>query len=306
VLDPVELFPEVPNLYEFPSVHADMVFDERRVESYQKAINATVKKGDVVVDVGAGTGLLTFLSLQAGAARVHAIERSPVIKWAEKLAEKNGFSDRIVFHNSDARDVDIDEKADVIVSELIGHLAFEEGMAETISDTKEKFLAKNGRVIPSVVTLFAAPVSEKEIYSAYIDCWETVWGIDFSVMREQAVKSCYIVDLSENDLMSERQRVCSIDFRIDNSLQMEFDRTFSVFRSGEINGIALWFNAELVENVRLSSDPWTKTHWKQCFVPLPRPLKITQHEHINLKFDMHFRTRANDKFVFSMDAEKVS
>ena len=74
MLDPVELFPEVPNIYAFPCVHADMVFDKSRVAAYRDAINETVKPGDVVADLGSGTGLLSFLCLQAGAARVHAIE----------------------------------------------------------------------------------------------------------------------------------------------------------------------------------------------------------------------------------------
>ncbi len=85
MLDPVELFPEVANIYEFPSVHADLVFDETRVRAYRDAITATVKEGDVIADVGAGTGLLTFLCLKAGARKVHSIERSNVIHWAKEL-----------------------------------------------------------------------------------------------------------------------------------------------------------------------------------------------------------------------------
>ncbi len=305
MLDPVELFPEVPNLYEFPSVHADMVYDERRVTAYKRAIDSTVKKGDVVVDVGAGTGLLSFLCLQAGAARVHAIERSPVVEWAKQLAEKNGFADRIVFHHADARSVDVGEKADVIVSELIGHVAFEEGMAETISDAKKRFLKPDGILIPGKVTLNAAPVHETDVYPAYVDGWRDAWGIDYSVMREKATKGCYIIDLSERQLMAQHQPVCSIDFLRNGSLQMQSEQTFKVYRSGEVNGVAFWFDADLSANERLSSGPWTKTHWRQCFAPLSRPVSVRNGQSMQLVINMQFRTKKNDRFVFSMQLEKV-
>ena len=184
MLDPVELFPEVPNIYDFPSVHADMIFDEARVRAYREAINATVKEGDIVADLGAGTGLLSFLCLQAGAAKVHAVERSNVIDWARELAERNGFSDCIEFHQKDAREVNLGVKVDVIVSELMGHVAFEEGMAETISVAKERFLTPGGHSIPDSVTLKAALVNERDLYRDYIDIWNKFDGIDYSVMRE--------------------------------------------------------------------------------------------------------------------------
>jgi len=300
MLDPVELFPEVPNLYEFPSVHADMVYDERRVTAYKRAIDSTVKKGDVVVDVGAGTGLLSFLCLQAGAKRVHAIERSPVIKWAKLLAEKNDFADRIVFHNDDARNVEIGEKADVVVSELIGHLAFEEGMAETIADTKGRFLKQGGALIPENVTLRAALVNEKEIYDSYINGWEKVCGIDYSFMREQAVKKAYVTDIAERDLLSESAKIFSVDFSQSN-LSVKFNTIdFKVFRKGFVNGVALWFDAQLSSSVKLSSSPWTKTHWKQCFVPFDKSIKVIIDDELSISFELKFRVSSEDKFILNV------
>jgi protein arginine N-methyltransferase 1 len=85
-LEPSELFPEVPNLYEFPSVHADMIFDRERVGKYWKAISTVVRPGCVVADIGTGTGILAFLALRAGASHVHAIERSLAIDWARRVA----------------------------------------------------------------------------------------------------------------------------------------------------------------------------------------------------------------------------
>ena len=83
MLDPSELFPEIPNLYEFPSVHAGMLLEDEREKKYSEAISRVVKEGDIVADIGTGTGLLAFLCLKAGAKHVHAIERTSAINWAK-------------------------------------------------------------------------------------------------------------------------------------------------------------------------------------------------------------------------------
>lgn len=304
MLDPTELFPEVPNLYEFPSVHADMLFDDERVGKYAEAISRSVKKGDVVADIGTGTGLLAFLCLQAGAKRVHAIERSGAIEWAKTLAEKNGFSDRMVFHHNDSRTLELSEKVDVVVSELIGHIAFEEGMAESLFDARERFLLPGGTTIPRDVKLRVALVHERDVYRECIECWQPIQGIDYTLMRDKAVKARYLTRVSDRDLMSEPVTFFATDFQGDEALSLDGVHTFRVLRSGEVNGIALWFDAHLAEGVFLSSSPWTRTHWRQCFVPTPRPINVTPTDHISVKVRMNLRTNQSDTFSLSTRIQK--
>lgn len=304
MLDPTELFPEVPNLYEFPSIHASMLFDEKRVGKYTDAIHAVVKQGDVVADIGTGTGLLAFLCLQAGAARVHAIERSPAIKWARMLANKNGFADRILFHNDDSRFMDLPEKVNVVVSELIGHIAFEEGMVESLFDAKERFLAPGGAIIPEEVQLKVALVEEKEIYPECVDCWRPINGLDFSFMREDAIKARYITALNDRDLLSEPAPFFSVNFPIGQMPAISGRRTFCVLRSGVVNGISLWFDAVLARGVRLSSGPWSRTHWKQCFAPISEPLAVRPGDRISVDMEIKLRTKEEDVFDFDFTAVK--
>ncbi|MBT3550203.1 MAG: methyltransferase domain-containing protein [Rhodospirillaceae bacterium] len=301
MLDPVELFPEVPNIYAFPSVHADMVFDKSRVAAYRDAINETVKPGDVVADLGSGTGLLSFLCLQAGAARVHAIERSDVIEWSKELADKNGFSDRMEFHKKDARDesLELGEKVDVIVSELMGHVAFEEGMAETICVAKERFLKPGGATIPQTVTLRAALVHADELYRNYIDSWNVVEGIDYSAMREKAVQSAYVVDIHADQILSDSQ-IISVEAFLSNPRDTYDTFSFTSWRTGSINGLAFWFDADLTDRIRLSSGPRTYTHWQQCFIPFEKHIKVSAKHNIQVLIEMKYRKSFDQKFEFKI------
>lgn len=306
MIDPTELFPEISNIYDFPSIHAGMLYDNERVEKYKKAIKAIIKPGDVVADIGTGTGLLAFLCLKAGAKKVHAIERTSAIEWAKKIADKNGLSDKIEFYNADSLDCDLGEKVDVIISELIGHIAFEEGMAESLFDAKERFLAPNGIMIPEKVELKVALVEESQIYSESIDCWENIEGIDFSSMRDEAVKACYLTNLKSSNLLSEPTTFFNVDFENKKQLFLKNKKDFRAFRNGIIHGIALWFEASLCTNITLSSGPFNdaETHWQQCFAPLTEPLPVKQNEYIIVNINMQLKTKKEDIFNFSFNIKK--
>jgi len=238
LIDPTELFPEIPNIYDFPSIHAGMLYDNERVEKYKSAIKEIIKPGDVVADIGTGTGLLAFLCLKAGAKKVHAIERTSAIEWAKKIADKNGLSDKIEFYNADSLDCELGEKVDVIISELIGHIAFEEGMAESLFDAKERFLLPNGIMIPEKVELKIALVEDSQVYSDCIDCWDYIEGIDFSPIRNEAVNACYLVDLKSHYLLSKPTTFIEVNFEnVGRFIQFLEDQDFELNKEDLIKEI---------------------------------------------------------------------
>jgi histone-arginine methyltransferase CARM1 len=62
-----------------------MMQDYIRTSTYQRAILANLPdfKDKVVLDVGAGSGILSFFAIQAGARKVYAVEASTMAQHAE-------------------------------------------------------------------------------------------------------------------------------------------------------------------------------------------------------------------------------
>lgn len=81
-----------------------------------------VNEGDVVIDVGTGTGVLAIIAAKLGASRVVAVDNSPEVEEVGRAnAEAHGVSDRIEFHQGDLFDpIDADVEADVIIGDVSG------------------------------------------------------------------------------------------------------------------------------------------------------------------------------------------
>ena len=77
-------------------------------------------------------------------------------------------------------------------------------------------------------------------------------------------------------------------------------------RPGKLNGIALWFDALLAPGVLLSSGPWARTHWKQCFAPIATPIDVCAGNNILVDINMKLRTKEDDSFNFIFQIEQNS
>lgn len=68
-----------------------MIEDHLRTGKYYEAIrgNAQQFQGKAVLDLGAGSGVLSIFAAQAGARKVYAVEATDVAKMAKRLVEHN-------------------------------------------------------------------------------------------------------------------------------------------------------------------------------------------------------------------------
>jgi SAM-dependent methyltransferase len=94
--------------------------DVERTLAFREAIRNVVKPGDVVLDAGAGSGILSFFAAEAGAKRVFAVEFDKAL--AERLrqnVELNELSAVVEVVCADVRSLKLPTTVDVVVAEMI-------------------------------------------------------------------------------------------------------------------------------------------------------------------------------------------
>ncbi|KAL6970292.1 putative histone-arginine methyltransferase 1.3, partial [Sarracenia purpurea var. burkii] len=98
----------------------NMLQDYVRTGTYYAAVieNRADFAGRVVVDVGAGSGILSLFAAQAGAKHVYAVEASEMAEYARKLIAGNPLvGQRITVIKGKIEEVELPEKADILISE---------------------------------------------------------------------------------------------------------------------------------------------------------------------------------------------
>ena len=94
--------------------------DKKRTTIFREAIHKAVKPGNVVVDVGSGTGILALFAAEAGAAKVYAIEVEHLLATSlRQTVAASKYKEIIEVVEGNALEVDLPKNVDVVIAELI-------------------------------------------------------------------------------------------------------------------------------------------------------------------------------------------
>lgn len=270
----------------------EMLSDRIRMDAYKAAIDATVKPGDIVVDLGCGTGILGFWALKAGAKHVYAIDKSDAIDLARAVAKVNGFEDRVTFLQANSKDIELPQKADILVSETLGSFAVDESTLDFTCDARRRFLKPNGILIPCHLELFLAPVMSVKIRRK-LDFWNTVDGIDFSPAHALFSEKIRIETIAKKDLLAQAQTYAEIDLYQSNDACLQNKLHFKIQKTATLHGLGGWFTAQLSADQSIHTTPGKPlTHWKHAFFPFKESIEVVAND--VLEVDLQVRPKKAD------------
>lgn len=248
-------------------LHLLLLNDIYRTQQYFEALRQIVNPNDVVLDIGTGSGVLALGAAQAGARHVYAVEGNPIAQTARQLFAHNGLSERITVIEDWSTRIDLPERADVLVSEIIGNGVFGQNLIESTADAR-RLLKPNAKLIPNRVRLYASPVQLAEDFLTQwrmtpeqIARWGTQYHADFTPL--------YALDtrLAPTASIESQADAAAVTFLGDPVLLLDLDlatiqpqaiqvqKSLNIGAAGRLHGALLHFELDLAPGITLNTHP---------------------------------------------------
>lgn len=282
--------------------HSLLLNDSPRMSAYKAAIFSAVQPGDIVVDLGTGTGILAVWALQAGASHVYAIDfNETVLLQAKKHVAEHGFSGRCTFYQDISYRVQLPEKCDLVISEIIGNIGDNEDFLAILKDARQRFLKPDGRLLPEKVVSYLTPI---EALSAHDQiglniCRVVNRSYDLThLLARNNINSrfdiYYDAVIPDDALLGAPTRLREFRFGDEEQPEYEVEIEFSILRHGVLTGFKGHFVAQLTGGVVLdisSGDiaaDQVSCSWKHAYFPLKSPFTVAEGDRIVMSFSRSY------------------
>jgi protein arginine N-methyltransferase 1 len=269
-----------------------MVADSRRTAPYVEALRRVVRPGDVVLDIGTGSGIFAFIACQLGAARVYAIELDDVIDVAKRCVADNPGSERIVWLKGMSTELELPEKVDVVIGDLHGTLPFFKGNIDSLADARRRHLKPGGRMIPARDLLRAAPAQAPDEYQRTQTPWiGNEYGVDLRAARPFVVNEWWRADraaVAPENLLAEPVTWGVIDYLSGESSNPGAALAWVIAKAGTLHGYYLWFDGEFGDGIAQTNTPLLEAMaYGRSFFPLEQAIEVQPGDKVSSRFSMN-------------------
>jgi predicted RNA methylase len=256
-------------------LHEQMLADSVRLDAYHAAIQRYVTSEDYVVDVGTGTGVLAFSVAAKNPRKLYAIDHSKrLLAYAKATAEASGIPN-LTFISLPSHKFRPAEPIDVIVQEQMGIALFDEGMVETILDVRDRCLKPGGRILPARFEFYLEPIQLLKRERIPLIQEQQIRGVTFQRTPIAVERDHLFREIDDRDvefLLCEPESVFTFDLTTLTRDQIPklFSSRKPVRRSGQVDGICIYFKAAFDDDISFSTGPKAvKTHWPMLLYRTP-------------------------------------
>jgi len=261
-------------MQDVPSYYFHMVTDHSRHAAYEEAFRRAIKPGDLVLDIGSGTGLFALIAARLGA-RVVTCDANPVVaRTVGEIVAKNGYSDRIKVVPKQSSDlqigVDLERPADAIIWDNLANNVISAGALSTFENAVKRLGVAGARVVPAIGTVRIALAEDLNPYRM-----NDVEGFDLSAFNQLA-PTRYLVTKGAEHLAprSAAANLFSFDFRTGGPFPEARTTIRLVSTGGTVNGVIQWPRVDLDDNAVYENHPPLNSNsaWGGIFHRFDRPL----------------------------------
>ena len=243
-----------------PGWHFGCLDDVARNQAYQKVLNTLVTEDTVVLDAGAGCGVLSLFAAAAGAKHVYAIEiESLAAEAAREIVRLNGFEDRITVIEKDIFKVklgeDIPEKCNLLVQDIIWPDPFSRNIHNILNHCQRNLLTEDALLCPESIRLISV-LSDTDSHIAWPD-YGDYFGFDLSPMNILSFRSPeFIRPHNSKSLLTDDFVLADYDLtNLQTMGDQDWETEVTVIRDGYVHFLLQWQEFGFPDGTRLESGP---------------------------------------------------
>jgi protein arginine N-methyltransferase 1 len=264
--------------------HFGYLSDRIKVERYRKALQAAVQPGQVVLDLGCGSGLLGLMALEAGAGKVFFVEEGDILEAARQAVANAGFADKAEFFRANSFELELPEPADVIVCDHVGYFGFDYGILALLGDARKRFLKPGGVILPAQIDLELAPVGSENCRKLVGQWRDGSVPKEFTWLAATAANTKHAVQLAKEDLLADAATLGSLELGANDPPYFSMTAEMECERAGTLDGVAGWFDCQLFGDIHMTNSPTADDRLRrpQAFLPIETPVTVSKGDPIKV------------------------
>lgn len=245
----------------FPRWHFPIANDLERSAVYREALQAQVRPGMVVLEIGAGSGILAMLAAEAGASHVYACEMEPLLAdAARRNIARNGLQGKVTVIEKKSTElqlgVDLPGPVDLVLSEIVSNDLLSEGVLPVYEDLVRRLAKPDAVYIPQRIAIRGSLAGgEALLQSIRVD---QVHGFDISAMNDYAppriIPDHHLV--TSERLLSAPTDIYAFDLSSGGPWpEAAREMDFEVIAAGDLVGVLHWIHMDMGAGVIFENAP---------------------------------------------------